>query len=116
MCIRDSSENRRSAQKNVSDSTGSDAAKKSQITIGHPQTKTKKLSYKLNLELENLPAKIEELESSMAGYNNQINAPGFYDNADDSARVLALVKETQDKLDKAYSRWDELEILKSNPA
>lgn len=108
-------ENSRSAQKNVSDSTGSDAAKKSQINSGHPQTKTKKLSYKLNLELEKLPAKIEELESSMAGYNDLINAPGFYDNADDSARILALVKETQDELDGAYNRWDELENLKSNP-
>ena len=108
-------ENSRSAQKNVSNSTGSDATKKSQINSGHPQTKTKKLSYKLNLELEKLPAKIEELESSMAGYNELINAPGFYDNADDSARILALVKETQDELDGAYNRWDELENLKSNP-
>ena len=69
----------------------------------------------MNLELEKLPAKIEELESSMAGYNDLINAPGFYDNADDSARILALVKETQNELDGAYNRWDELENLKSNP-
>lgn len=109
-------DSRKSAQQGASESTKSDSSRKTQSRTGHPQTqaKVKKLSYKLNLELEALPAKIEELELLMTGYNDQINSPGFYDNSDDSAQVLAQVKETQTNLDNAYARWDELESLKSS--
>ncbi len=111
------SDNRKTAQKIVSGSLASDASRTTQANSGHPrsQVKTKKLSYKLNMELEALPAKIEKLESLIAGYNDQINAPGFYDSANDSAQILALAKETQDILDSSYNRWEELESLKSSP-
>jgi len=75
--------------------------------------KTRKLSYKLNRELEALPSKIDKLEKLIDTHNDDINEPGFYDNAEKSARILAQLKDTQSSLDVAYARWDELESLKS---
>lgn len=70
----------------------------------------KKLGYKEQQELKALPALIEKLETAMAKFQEKIAQPEFY--AGDSASVEATLKEmadTQQELDHAYQRWEELE-------
>ena len=76
-----------------------------------------KLSYKLKLELERLPERIEALEAEVARITTQTNAAGFYEQ--DFAKVepvLAALKAAQGELDAAIERWDELETLAASLA
>jgi ATP-binding cassette subfamily F protein uup len=70
----------------------------------------KKLSYKVQRELEALPAQIDALEVEIAALEAQIGAPAFYQqSAEKSAEVLARLQHQQDGLDKLLERWAELE-------
>ncbi len=70
----------------------------------------KKLSYKLQRELEMLPGQIDELEQRMAEAQEEVNAAGFYQRpiAETSA-VLAKIEKLQSELDVLVERWAELE-------
>jgi len=75
--------------------------------------KSRKLSYKENLELEALPGRIEALEATLATLQEQMNDPDFYTNdhtviATEAARLEVLETE----LDTLLTRWDELEELR----
>lgn len=70
----------------------------------------KKLSYKDQRELGNLPGKIEKLESSQSSLEAQMSEPGFYQSdSDEIRRVTAELKQVMDALEIAYQRWEELE-------
>ncbi|TBV11364.1 ATP-binding cassette domain-containing protein [Stutzerimonas kirkiae] len=70
----------------------------------------KKLSYKLQRELEALPAQIEAHEASMAALQREISAPTFYQQAPAvTAEVLARLERLQGELDALLERWTELE-------
>jgi ABC transport system ATP-binding/permease protein len=70
----------------------------------------RKLSYKDARELEQLPARIEQLEADVAARAQAMNDPSFYQQ--DSAAIQrandALAK-VQAELETAYARWTELE-------
>jgi ATP-binding cassette subfamily F protein uup len=70
----------------------------------------RKLSYKDARELEQLPARIEQLEADLAARSEAMNDPAFYQQ--DSAAIVqaneALAK-LQAELDTAYARWAELD-------
>jgi ATP-binding cassette subfamily F protein uup len=70
----------------------------------------RKLSYKEARELEQLPARIEQLEADVAARAQAMNDPAFYQQ--DSAAIQrandALAK-VQAELDTTYARWAELE-------
>ncbi|GLQ50731.1 ABC transporter ATP-binding protein [Dyella flava] len=70
----------------------------------------RKLSYKDARELEQLPARIEQLEADVAARADAMNDPSFYqqDNAAIQRANEALAK-VQADLDTAYARWAELE-------
>ena len=73
-------------------------------------TKKKKLSYKEQLELQQLPALIEQLESEHAALTSQMNAPDFY--RKDALAIAAITDKLaalDEKLQQTYKRWDELE-------
>ena len=74
----------------------------------------KKLSYKLQLELDALPQLLEELEIKVETLQETINMPDFFsrDKAD-ADRVLAELAETEQQLEEAFMRWEELEELKN---
>ncbi|WP_438863688.1 ATP-binding cassette ATPase Uup [Neptunicella sp.] len=75
--------------------------------------KTKKLSYKLQLELEQLPEKIEQMESTLQQLQTQVNDPEFFkQDAAQSRLTLDELAELEHRLASAYSRWDELENMK----
>jgi ABC transport system ATP-binding/permease protein len=73
-----------------------------------------KLSYKLKLELETLPERIEQLESEIDRINAEISEPGFYkqDHTVTSARLDEL-KSKERALSDSLERWTELEDLAS---
>ena len=72
--------------------------------------KRKKLSYKDQRELGNLPAKIEKLESRQSTLETRMSEPGFYESDSDEIRRVTLeLKQVMEALELAYQRWDELE-------
>jgi ATP-binding cassette subfamily F protein uup len=70
----------------------------------------RKLSYKDARELEQLPARIEQLEAEVVKHAEAMNDPSFYqqDNAAIQRANDALAK-VQAELEMAYARWAELE-------
>ena len=74
--------------------------------------KTVKLSYKLQRELDALPAMIEKLETEVAGFEAQVGDPAFYQQESEVvAEVLKAMGDKQAELDAAMERWMELEAL-----
>ncbi len=72
----------------------------------------KKLTYKENKELEQLPELIDELESKQSALNEQINQPDFYKQAKDQVEnVLAQLQQVTQQLEQAYQRWEELDAI-----
>jgi ATP-binding cassette subfamily F protein uup len=70
----------------------------------------KKLSYKDQRELEQLPSRIEQLETDIAARTEAMQDAAFY--AQDAAaqqRANAELAALQAELDKAYARWEELD-------
>lgn len=76
--------------------------------------KTKKLSYKLQKEFNELPQKIEQLEQNLARAQAEINHPDFYTNSqqkiDEQLRLLARL---ESDLEQSFERWAELETMQS---
>ena len=70
----------------------------------------KKLSYKLQRELDELPDKIDSLENEINFLQQQIAQPEFYDQDYEETRdVLESLTEKQAELEAAMMRWSELE-------
>jgi ATP-binding cassette subfamily F protein uup len=75
----------------------------------------KKLSYKDNKELEDLPKKIEKMEDEQKGLQLQVSTSDFYQKgADVTQPVLDKLATIEQLLSVAYKRWDELESLQNN--
>ncbi|RTR33273.1 ABC transporter ATP-binding protein [Shewanella atlantica] len=73
----------------------------------------KKLSYKLQRELEALPATMEQLEQEVEALQEKISAPEFY--AQDQEKIslqLELLANKEQELEVCFERWEELESLK----
>ena len=70
----------------------------------------KKLSYKDQCELDELPGRIEDLESRIAKLEEQVSASDFYSQDHEVTKpVLDEFAETQVSLDLALERWNALE-------
>ena len=75
----------------------------------------KKLSYKDNKELEDLPKVIEKMEEEQEGFQEQVNSPDFFQKDTEATQVvLNKLADIEKRLSVAYKRWDELESLKNN--
>ena len=74
----------------------------------------KKLSFKEQQELDNLPELIAQTEAKQAELSKKIGSPDFYkSDQTDIADTLAELQSINTKLEQAYQRWDELESLQS---
>ncbi len=75
-----------------------------------PAPARKKLSYKDQRELEQLPARIEQLEADLDAVQTRMSDPDFYkgEPADISA-AQTRQSELEQQLEEAFSRWDELD-------
>jgi len=99
----------RTTQKSSSSSKA--AAKQGPVTAKKPR---KKLTYKLEHELKQLPSKIKKQEEAIAAYNKKLSDPDFYQR--DPEAFVDMTKDlqsAQDKLDRYETRWLELEEQKS---
>jgi len=74
--------------------------------------KTRKLSYKEQRELIELPEKIEQLETELATLQQLTSEVNFYRNeAKQVSDTLAKIKATEEALSAVYVRWEELEAM-----
>jgi len=83
------------------------------VNAAEPETETKnvrKLSYKEQRELAELPGRIDKLEQRQQELENNMSQPDFYqsERADIDAVVKELAK-VQDDLENAFERWAALE-------
>jgi len=79
-----------------------------------PEPRATKLSYKLQLELDSLPEKIEVLETKAAELEARAAAPDFYTQPYASVEpVLNEIASTKQLLEKTLERWIELEGMQS---
>ena len=75
-----------------------------------PAAPARKLSYKEQRELEQLPHRIEVLESEHSQLQAKIASPEFYKEGSDAiAKALARATVVDAELLAVYARWDELE-------
>ena len=70
----------------------------------------KKLSYKLQRELDGLPAKIESIEAEVAKLQKSLEDPAFYDKPfAETQPILESLTVQQQSLEAATERWIELD-------
>lgn len=70
----------------------------------------KKLSYKLQRELEAIPGQIEALETELAALQEDTASADFYQRSQDEAKAaLDRLSSLQEELDRLIERWAELE-------
>ncbi|MCY3730390.1 MAG: ATP-binding cassette domain-containing protein, partial [Rhodospirillaceae bacterium] len=75
-----------------------------------PPSPARKLSYKLQRELDALPDRIEALEHDLAAIEQEVNAEGFYRQPHAQVqRRLEALNALQQRLETAVERWAELE-------
>lgn len=75
-----------------------------------PKRSSNKLSYKEQKELDELPKKIELLESEQAKLQQLTSNEQFYqENVEKITNTLARLTKLTTELELAYQRWDELE-------
>ena len=71
-----------------------------------------KLSYKLKLELEKLPDRVDVLEAEIQELQYAINTPDFYQQAHETvSQHLNTLADKQNLLEQLMTRWLELEEL-----
>jgi ATP-binding cassette subfamily F protein uup len=80
--------------------------------VEKPASKPRKLSYKLQLELDQLPANIEKLENRIVELEEEIASEDFaaLDHTEMTAKLDAL-GQVQQTLEQAMERWVELEAM-----
>ena len=77
------------------------------------KSRPNKLSYKLQVELDRLPDRIEAMEQAVAALEEKTHQPDFYAQPFAEVQpVLDAIKAAKATLDQAVERWTELETLK----
>lgn len=85
-------------------------AKPATAAAAEPAPTKKKLSYKVQRELEALPAKIDAVEKNIAAVQAEIAEPAFYQQTPErTGETIARLDALQAELDELLERWAELE-------
>lgn len=99
--VTEKSQSTQNKEKNVDRQSGNTSVKRG-----------KKLSYKLQRELDELPVLLETLEQRVAELQIKVNSPDFFKaEAQQTTDILNQLSEAESKLDAAFARWEELEAL-----
>ena len=102
--------NSSSAKEAAKESTAVEETLKSQPI----ENKSKKLSYKLQRELETLPKVLETLEAEIEQLQAQVNQPDFFSQTSDKTQsTLDRLHAAEQELETAFERWEELESMQS---
>ncbi|AKE52810.1 ATP-binding cassette ATPase Uup [Kangiella geojedonensis] len=100
---------RKSPQKTSSN----DKAHKDQSAKVKPRQKSAKLSYKDQRELDKLPSDIADVEKKIEAVQADMASPEFYQQDKDTiAEVNAELENLEQKLERCFERWEELEAKK----
>ncbi|WP_070963415.1 ABC transporter ATP-binding protein [Vibrio sonorensis] len=92
--------------------TKTEAPVESSLKNDAPKSKSKKLSYKLQRELEALPSLLEELESKIEALQDKVNDPDFFvKDVQETQPVLDELAAAEQQLEIAFERWEELEAM-----
>ncbi len=76
---------------------------------------SKKLSYKLQRELEALPARLEQLEIDIETLQEQVNSADFFSQPVEKTQpVLDKLTALEQELEIAFERWEELEAMQQD--
>ena len=79
-------------------------------SAAEPAQAKKKLSYKVQRELEALPGKIDAVEKNIAALQAEIAQPAFYQQtAERTGETISRLEALQQELDDLLERWAELE-------
>ena len=89
--------------------------KSKQQTKSFENTNSKKLTYKLEFELKNLPGKIKNIELEIHNFNHRLSDPDFYLNEPDAFyEVTNKLEIAKQELEYFETRWLELEEEKNS--
>ncbi len=81
-----------------------------QASAAPPPVSKRKLSFKEQRELDDLPAKIEALDADIAALTAQMQEPAFYQQAATAVTAAnARLAKLQADYDAAFARWSELD-------
>lgn len=90
-------------------STASASSEASAASAG-AAAQTRKLSFKEQRELEQMPERIAKLEQRQKELHVEMAAPGFYQSGGDRvAKITKELAQVSEELDKCFERWQELE-------
>ena len=103
----------RKKQKNTVPNTENKKEKKGKKT-SH-RTRPRRLTFKEQRELEELPGKIEALEEEQSNIYKAMADPGFYQNQNSEISGSKLRLESiETELIESYQRWEHLEEISQN--
>jgi len=72
----------------------------------------RKLSFRERQELDELPRRIETLETELAQLHERMADPAFYrEQGEEVAAATARLQSLEGELEGAYGRWEELSAL-----
>ncbi len=92
---------------------GSDTPARAERPANTNENKPKKLTYKLQYELDNLPARMAVLEEEIGKLNDMLADPEFYEkDADGFFAATKQLGDVQKELERRESRWLELEEMR----
>ncbi len=75
-------------------------------------SRNKKLSYKLQRELEALPLQLEELEQTIEQLQSEVNSAEFFSQSVEQTQpILDKLAAKEQQLEIAFERWEELEAM-----
>ena len=81
------------------------------VPTAEQRQKPRKLSYKDQRELEQLPSRIEALEAELVELHQRLSDPAFYQQPHGIADASARLQQVEAELAEAYARWETLESL-----
>lgn len=65
-------------------------------------------------ELEQLPAKLESLETQLSALQEEVSAPDFFTRPhEETEKVLKTLADKEQELEAAFDRWQELEMMQN---
>jgi ABC transport system ATP-binding/permease protein len=92
--------------------TAAPAPENSATAKAKQKSSSGKLSYKLQRELEQLPGKIESLESEIDALQAQLADPGLYrEGPERIAELKTALSARESEMEKVFARWEEIEAL-----
>ena len=98
-------------QRRVEQNRSETPGPKSCQPVAEKKSPGKKLSYKIQRELDAIPSRIEEIEQQKEELQAQMNQPDFYQqpHAQVTKKITEL-EQLEDELEQLYERWEELDL------